>query len=296
MKTRSQARSLTIVGVIGTIALALAGCGDNDEAVQSEEENPYGLISPGEIRAASVGDLRPYTFTDADGEYTGFDVELLRDVASRIGIEEVAFSGQDFSAILSAVANGQYDLGVAAIGITEERAETVDFTDGYLAGYLTIMTHDDSGIADEDDIEGVRLGVTQGSLQEQYAVENFEDAELVRFPDNNSAVASLNSRSIDAHFLDYESATLYFDQHDDLMSAAEIPSFDAPAGFAVAPGNDDLREALNGALAEAMEDGTWRDLHEEFFPGSPMPDQYLPSDEQSDSDGDSETDDDESSD
>ena len=54
------------------------------------------------------------------------------------------------------------------------------------------------------------------------------------------------------------------------------PSFDAPAGFVVRKGNDALREALNKGLHDAMQDGTWKTLHEKWFPGTPMPDAYLP--------------------
>jgi polar amino acid transport system substrate-binding protein len=126
---------------------------------------------------------------------------------------------------------------------------------------------------------GTRLGVVQGTLQEKYATEHFADAELVRFPDNNSGVSALNSGSIDAHFLDYEAAKQYGEQYDGLELAINIPSFDAPAGFAIKPGNDAFREALNGALHDAMQDGTWKELYEKWFPGSPMPEQYLPSDE-----------------
>jgi polar amino acid transport system substrate-binding protein len=177
------------------------------------------------------------------------------------------------------VANGQFDVGVAAIGITDERKQTVDFSDGYLAGYLTVLTPD-AGIKAGDDLAGKRLGVVQGTLQEQYAMKNFPDTELVRFPDNNSGVSALNSGTIDAHFADYEAAKEYAAKYGDLQLAINIPSFDAPAGFAVKPGNDALLEALNEGLHEAMEDGTWRDLYQKWFPGSPMPEQYLPSDEQ----------------
>jgi polar amino acid transport system substrate-binding protein len=55
-----------------------------------------------------------------------------------------------------------------------------------------------------------------------------------------------------------------------------IPSFDAPAGFVVRKGNDAFRTALDGALHDAMQDGTWKTLYEKWFPGSPMPEQYLP--------------------
>jgi polar amino acid transport system substrate-binding protein len=101
----------------------------------------------------------------------------------------------------------------------------------------------------------------------------------VRFPDNNSAIAAVNSGSADAHFLDYEAAKDYTEQHG-LVSVADIPSFDAPAGFAIAKDKTAFKEALNKALAEAMEDGTWESLYQKWFPGSPMPEQYLPKAEQ----------------
>jgi polar amino acid transport system substrate-binding protein len=229
-----------------------------------------------------MGDAKPYTFTDASGNFTGFDVEFFKEVADCAGIDNVVFTGQDFSAILPAVANGQFDVGVAAIGITDERKQTVDFSDGYLAGYLTVITPQDADVKEEGDLAGKRLGVVQGTLQEQYAMKNFPDTELVRFPDNNSGISALNSGTIDAHFADYEAAKQYGEQYD-LDLAINIPSFDAPAGFAVAKGNDAFREALNTCVHEEMENGTWKTLYQKWFPGSPMPDQYLPSDERSSS-------------
>jgi polar amino acid transport system substrate-binding protein len=258
--------------------LALSACGSATTA-SSTENNPYGLIQPGTIRVASLGDSKPYTFADASGNFTGFDVELFKDVAHRAGVDNVVFTGQDFSGLLAAVANGQFDAGVAAIGITDKRKETVDFTEGYLAGYLTVLTTKDSGITGAEGLAGKRLGVVQGTLQEAYAVKNFTSASLVRFPDNNTAIAAVNSGAVDAHFLDYEAAKAYEEQHG-LVSAADIPSFDAPAGFAVAKDKAAFKEALNKGLAAAMEDGTWKSLYQKWFPGSPMPEQYLPKAEQ----------------
>ena len=282
MKLRPTFRRSAIAAVAAAAALALAACsgGSPSASESATEDNPYGLITPGQIRVASLGDARPYTFTDESGEFTGFDVELFTDVAERIGVEDVVFTGQDFSGLLAAVANGQFDVGVAAIGITEERQQTVDFSDGYLAGYLTVMANPDAGIEDEADLAGMRLGVVQGTLQEAYAVNNFTDTELVRFPDNNAAISAVNSGAINAHFLDYEAAKEYAEQYG-LENAIDIPSFDAPAGFAIAKNKPEFQAALNEALAAAMEDGTWKELYEKWFPGSPMPEQYLPSSEQS---------------
>ncbi|MDQ0893566.1 polar amino acid transport system substrate-binding protein [Agromyces ramosus] len=281
MINRTTFRRAGIAAVAAAAALALAACSSAGASTSGStaEENPYNLITPGQIRVASLGDAKPYTFTDESGEFTGFDVELFSDVAERIGMDDVVFTGQDFSGLLAAVANGQFDVGVAAIGITDERKQTVDFSEGYLAGYLTVMSSPDANIADEGDLAGKRLGVVQGTLQEAYAVKNFTETELVRFPDNNAAISAVNSGSVDAHFLDYEAAKEYSAQYG-LENAIDIPSFDAPAGFAIAKGNAEFKAALDEALAAAMEDGTWKELYQKWFPGSPMPEQYLPKAEQ----------------
>ena len=248
-----------------------------DAAIAAPAGNPYNLADPATISVGSMGDAKPYTFTDAEGQFSGFDVELFRDVARRLGFDKdhVTFTGQDFSALLPSVANGRFDVAVAAIGTTDARKKTVDFSDGYLAGYLTVLTADPS-IKAPSDLAGKRLGVVQGTLQEGYARAHFSKADIVTFPDNNSAVSALNSGSIDAHFLDYEAAKQYGGQYKGLTLAIDIPSFDAPAGFVVRKNNDAFREALNKALHEAKQDGTWRTLYVKWFPGSPMPEQYLP--------------------
>lgn len=240
-------------------------------------DNPLNLIDPALISVGTMGDAKPYAFTNSDGVFSGFDIELFLNVAERAGFtkDQVIFTGQDFAALMPSVANGRFDVAVAAIGTTDKRKETVDFSDGYLAGYLTILSPD-AGLTDAASMEGKRLGVVQGTLQEIYATKNFPKAELVKFPDNNSAVVALNNGSVDAHFLDYEAAKDYAARYTDLKLAANIPSFDAPAGFVVRKGNDPLREALNKGLHDAMQDGTWKTLYEKWFPGSPMPAEYLP--------------------
>nr|WP_244470546.1 ABC transporter substrate-binding protein [Microvirga vignae] len=244
---------------------------------QTGKANPYNLIDPTRISVGTMGDSRPYAFVDKNGEFSGFDIELFLDVARRIGFnkDQVTFTGQDFSALIPSVANGRFDVAVAAIGTTEARKKTVDFSDGYLAGYLSVITADEK-IKTDADLAGKRLGVVQGTLQEIYATKNFTKSDLVKFPDNNAAISALNNGTIDAHFFDYEAAKQQAERYKTLRIAINVPSFDAPAGFVVKKGNDSFREALNKGLREAMQDGTWKRLHEKWFPGTPMPDQYLP--------------------
>ena len=263
-----------VLSVAALSAAMLSGIG---HGLAASAANPYDLIDPSTISVGSMGDAKPYTFTDANGNFGGFDIELFRDVARRLGFDKahVTFTGQDFSALLPSVANGRFDVAVAAIGITAPRKKVVDFSDGYLAGYLTVLSAQPD-IRTASDLAGKRLGVVQGTLQQTYAERHFTKASIVNFPDNNTAILALNNGSIDAHFLDYEAAKQYAQQFSGLKIAINIPSFDAPAGFAIKMGNTALRNALNTALHAAMQDGTWEKLYVKWFPGSPMPAEYLP--------------------
>jgi polar amino acid transport system substrate-binding protein len=130
---------------------------------------------------------------------------------------------------MPSVANGRFDVAVAAIGTTAARKKTVDFSDGYLAGYLSVISANPA-LTTKDALVGKRLGVVQGTLQEIYAAKTYTGADLVRFPDNNSAIAALNNSTIDAHFLDYEAAKQYGARYPALHITINVPSFDAPAG------------------------------------------------------------------
>lgn len=269
---------LSITARMRTAALAfsLILSGGVNIAVQAAD-NPYGLIDPQTISVGTMGDAKPYTFTTVDGTFTGFDIELFLNVAERMGFkkDQVIFTGQEFSALMPSVANGRFDVAVAAIGTTDKRKQTVDFSDGYLAGYLSVVTPD-AAIKDAAALKGKRLGVVQGTLQEIYAEKNFSGTDLVKFPDNNSAISGLNNGTVDGHFLDYEAAKEYTARYPALKIAINIPSFDAPAGFVIRKGNDALKAAFNKGLHDAMQDGTWKSLYGKWFPGSPMPEAYLP--------------------
>lgn len=267
LKTRRQACSFILAALVSTLAPQFA----------VGQDNPHGLIDPAVISVGSMGDSKPNTFTSASGEFTGFDIELFRDIARRMGYsqDKILITGQDFSALMPSVANGRFDSAIAAIGVTPERQKSVGFSDGYLTFYLSVLSSNPD-IKTVGDLAGKRVGLVQGTLTDIYATKNFEGADLVKFPDNNAAVSALNNGTIDAHFLDHEPAAQYTERYPALKIAIDIPSLDTPAGFVVRKDNDALREAINTALQAAIDDGTWKSLYEKWFPGAPILDRYLP--------------------
>jgi polar amino acid transport system substrate-binding protein len=246
-------------------------------AATADEANPYSLLDPATISIGTMADSKPNTFVQPDGTYTGFDIDLFMNIAERMGFSKnkITITSQDFSALMPSVANQRFDVAIAAIGTTEARKKNVDFSDGYLLFYLSVLSADTS-IKDAGDLKGKRVGAVQGALTDLYATKNFTGADIVRFPDNNTAIAALNNGTIDAHFLDHDPATEYSKRYSNLKIRLDIPQLDTPAGFVVRKGNAGLREAINKALHAAIDDGTYKQIYTKWFPDAPLPDRFQP--------------------
>ena len=120
---------LSLFAVVVPLSLALHGNARADD---------IGTLTPGKLVAGVDANNKPYSYID-NGKMTGFDVELLRAVAAKLGLS-AEFRAQDFSGLLPSVANQQIDLAAGSISITKERLKMVDFSEGYLTGLLSVAT------------------------------------------------------------------------------------------------------------------------------------------------------------
>ncbi|SCF08651.1 amino acid ABC transporter substrate-binding protein, PAAT family [Micromonospora viridifaciens] len=266
--------SLTRVAALGAAAVlaatSLTACGDGGST--GGTANPYGLLQPGVLRAGTLTDAPPNVYLK-DGKFTGFDNDLLTAVAAKVGLK-VEFVGTDFSALLAQVNNRKFDVGSSSITITEARKKTVDFGNGYDFGYFGLDVPANSSITSFDQLTGKRVVVVQGTVQDDYATGKGLDP--VRVPDYNGALNQLKAGTADAWIAPAEigdkSAA---DSNGKVKVAAKLLS-PAPTAYAVAKGNDKLREALNKGLDEVIADGTWTRLQAQYYPGRPIPADFKP--------------------
>jgi polar amino acid transport system substrate-binding protein len=269
---RSVLRGSAAAALITLVGTTAAACGSNDEATPAAGESGSTIktIKSGVLSVATMSDAKPNCWIE-NGEFKGFDLDLARGIGAKLGLT-VEFAAIDFPAMFPAVAQGRYDMGAASSAGTVERQKIVDFSQGYLGGYLGVLTTKTSGITKENSsTDGKRLGLLQGSIQEAYAKEFLPGATLVMFPDNNAGVASLLSGRVDGYFLDFVVGTDYIDQHPELIQPIAVPAFDQPAAFPIKKGNTALTEAVNKALGELVQDGTWMKLYEQYFTKAPQP-------------------------
>ncbi|CAN5488457.1 ABC transporter substrate-binding protein/permease [soil metagenome] len=238
---------------------------DSVVPLDSVDVAALGLGSPGTLTVGTLSDAPPSICINAQGQFTGFDNELLRAVADKLGLQ-INFVGTDFSGLLAQVASRRFDVGSSSITTTDARRQTVGFTNGYDFGYFSLVVPTGSAITGFGDLApGQRIGVVQGTVQEAYVVDSL-GLDPVKFPDYNTVYASLKTRQIDAWVAPSQQAVGTVVAGDPAVIIENTFSLDNFVAYAVAKENRPLIDALNSGLDAVIADGTWARLYTDWVP------------------------------
>ena len=187
---------------------------------------------------------------------------------------EVKYTSTGFGTIFRDTANGQFDTAAAASDIDEEREQVVDFTDPYYESSTALVVTTGSDIASAEDLAGAIVGVQDGTNQQDYAEDETDASDVRGFPEGPNAISALVTGQVDAVLTDQALAVDAVAQDDGIEIVEEIPT-GVFFGFAVAPDNDGLREAMNEALATLKDNGTITELYAKYFDGAEPPEGVL---------------------
>ena len=258
------------------LAAAAAGPGEDKyttpgtEPLASVDVNALRLIQPGTLTVGTLSDAPPSVCINAQGQFTGFDNELLRAIAEKLGLK-VNFVGTDFSGLLAQVAGRRFDVGSSSITTTDARRRTVGFTNGYDFGYFSLVVPSGSAITGFGGLRaGQRIGVVQGTVQEAYVIDTL-GLQPVKFPDYNTVYASLKTRQIDAWVAPSQQARGTVKAGDPAVIIENTFSLDNFVAYAVAKENQALIDALNSGLDAVVADGTWASLYSDWVPRAMPP-------------------------
>src|SRR5690349_14803030 len=232
------------------------------DAVRPEN---LGLGTPGVLTVGTLSDAPPSICINSAGQFTGFDNELLRAIADKLGLK-ISFVGTEFSGLLAQVAARRFDVGSSSITTTDTRRKTVGFTNGYDFGYFSLVVPSGSPITGFDKLAaGQRIGVVQGTVQEAYVIDTLH-LEPVKFPDYNTVYASLKTRQIGAWVAPSQQAQGTVQTGDPAQIIENTFSLDNFVAYAVAKDNRPLIDALNSGLDAVIADGTWSRLYSDWVP------------------------------
>ena len=233
--------------------------------LDSIDVDALGLSRPGTLTVGTLSDAPPSICIDSTGRFTGFDNEVLRAIADKLGLQ-IEFVGTEFSGLLAQVAARRFDVGSSSITTTDARRRTVGFTNGYDFGYFSLVVPTGSSIRGFDQLAaGQRIGVVQGTVQEAYVIDTLK-LEPVKFPDYNTVYASLKTRQIDAWVAPSQQAQGTVQPGDPAEIIENTFSLDNFIAYAVAGDNQPLIDALNSGLDAVIADGTWSRLYSEWVP------------------------------
>ena len=252
---------------LGAGALALSGCavlgGDSGSAgivSDADLSSTYELVSPGTLTVCADPPYAPFEF-EQDGVLTGYDIELSRAVAERLGLG-MDVVDTSFEAVESGASLTGCDLNASGISITPARQRIMAFTSPVLDDDLVFIAAKDAGITSVDGAKGRRVGVQAATTGEEYAQSHGLDT--IQFEDGGMLVQGLQAGTVDAA-LGNQSVLRYALKDDPRFEVVEELPTGEQLGFAVAPDKALLGSAVDRALLELRNDGTIARLQERWF-------------------------------
>jgi glutamate transport system substrate-binding protein len=274
---RSFRRATTLAAAAGLLTLGLAACGGDDGGTDVEPvDNPSfeagttmaELADAGKIKVGIKFDQPLFGEESIDGGFEGFDVEMAKLIAAKLGIDP---DNIEFVEAVSAnrepfLQQGQVDMVIATYTINETRDEVIDFAGPYYVAGQDIMVKkgNPDGIEGPDDLAGKNVCSVEGSTPAGNIQENYPDAQLTLFDEYSKCRDALDNGQVDAVTTDNVILSGYVFQDPDKFELVGSPFSEEPYGIGVPQTEDKVFcEWVNDTLNELYDDGDWADAFKE---------------------------------
>lgn len=211
-------------------------------------------------------DFPPFEYME-DGEFVGFDMDLMRAIAEEMDFE-IEFRDISFDSLIPGLRTGTIDIVIAAMTITEERARAVDFSDPYYVANQSIIVREDSGFNLTVLFGDNRIGAQTGTTGDLWVTEELYDegiltGRVVRYETFDLAIEDLVNENVEALVLDRPVAERFVEARP-LVLVGEIITHEE-YGIAVDRGNEELLAKINEGLEKVVESGRMGELIDKYF-------------------------------
>ena len=283
MKFLSSRRFLQIAG-LAAAGLLLAACGKK-EAPVAAPATPVAAASaaaPPPAKVYIVGTdaaYAPFESQNEKAEIVGFDIDVLKAVAAKAGFE-LKFVNTPWEGIFNALGQGDRDMVVSAVTITEERKQTMDFSDPYFDAQQLIAVKDNSKIAKFADLKKLKVGVQTGTTGDE-AVSKLlgkTSTNIKRFESTPLALKELESGGVDAVVADNGVIIHYVANNPGgkFKTVADKDFVPEQYGVALKKGNSALQAKINQGLAAIKADGSYDKIYTQYFGAPPAKAAVMP--------------------
>ncbi len=243
-------KKLTAFALALVMALGLlSGCGSSNSDSNTPSGDDASDAAKTKLVVATSPDFPPFESLEG-GEVVGIEVDILKKVAEKMGME-LDLQQMDFDSVIPGVQAGKFDVGMSGITVTDKRKENVDFSSVYFMAAQAIVVTADSGITGKADLEGKKVSVQTGTTAEEYCMGN--GYEVLAFTANNDAAAALTAGKVDAWVVDNEVALAMAPELG--LTVLDEAMTSEPYAFAFQKGSE-LVAPFNEALDALLADGT----------------------------------------
>jgi polar amino acid transport system substrate-binding protein len=269
----------TFLKTAGLLAagLILAACGKPAEttAAAPAASAPASAAPAPQVKTYVVGTdaaYAPFESQNEKGEIVGFDIDVVKAIAAKAGFE-VKFVNTPWEGIFNTLAQGDRDFLVSAITITDERKQTMDFSDPYFDAQQLIAVKESSKVAKFDDLKKLKVGVQTGTTGDEVVtkLQGKNSTNVKRFESTPLALKELESGGVDAVVADNGVVINYVANNagSKFKTVSDKSFMPEQYGLAVKKGNTELQAALNKGLAAIKADGTYDKIYAQYFGAAP---------------------------
>ena len=221
-------------------------------------------VEAGKLHMATNAAFPPYEMVADDGGFEGIDVEIAGKIAEKLGLELVV-DDMDFGSVITSVQSGKSDIAMAGLTVTEDRKQNVDFSDTYATGVQVVIVPEDSEIATIDDLQGKLIGCQESTTGYIYCSDDYGEDMVTAFPNGANAIQALLSGKVDAVVIDSQPAQEFLAQNAGKLKMLSTEYVSEDYAIGISKDNTALRDAVNNALKELIDDGTVQSILDKYI-------------------------------
>jgi polar amino acid transport system substrate-binding protein len=251
-----------LVGLSLVLTACAGGSGTHVDAIKKA----------GVIKIGTSADYPPFESVDASGNKTGFDVDLMTEIAKRMNVK-LEWVDMPFDSLIAAVQANKIDGAISAFNVTPERQKMVDFTDPYYVSQDGFVVADSfkGTITKPEDIVQYKVGVQTGTTQESYLNDTFvktnklADSNLLRYDRADQVAMDLKNGRIDVMMADYVAAKMLADKLGGLKVVHQGIYSSGPMNIVVPLGDKALAAEMNTIIKTLQSEGFIDKLAVKYF-------------------------------
>ena len=234
-----------------------------EEAAPAEETTEAAAseaLADGVLTVGTNAEFPPFEYVGDDGEADGFDIALIKAIGEKLGVE-VQVENMEFASLVTSIGS-KIDVAIAGMTVTDERKESVDFSDPYYEAVQYVVLPEGSEIAAADDLVGKTIGVQLGTTGD-FIASDIADTTVSQYNKAVDAVNDLINGKVDCVIIDKNPALVFESKFEGQVTAVDGAQFGFEAeeyAIAMPKGDSALVEQVNAALAEIKADGTFDQL------------------------------------